>query len=441
MANQTSRSGDVVIGAGLSGLAAARALMDLGRSPEVFEVCAEPGGLTRTTVVGQFSFDYTGHLLHLARHDTPADLPYAGQDNTDWLRIDRRAYCFLGNTLVPAPIQYNMGLLPGSMRSDCIRSYDARDKEAPRSSHNLRDYLVQSFGRYLAEVFLIPQNEKTLAIPVDRLSEDALRRFFPPPDETRVRRGMAPTGSPVEGGYNSCFWYPRVGGISRLIRGLARGIDRMHLSTGVISLNLPQRRLKTTEGAEIGWDVLLSSMSLVALSRMSGDRDLAALSSRLTNSATLCINLGIRGTLGDAVRDAHWVYVPDENIPFYRFGVYSNLGGRVAPPDHSSVYVEVALRPSDARDPASLVAIEARACDALFQLGWVRPESVVCRVTQRLDCAYVHLTPERDGIVAEILHRLAKAGVYPIGRYGCWDYTSMEESILSGIETARRVAS
>src|SRR5688572_2829419 len=103
----------------------------------------------------------------------------------------------------------------------------------------------QSFGRYLAEVFLIPQNEMTLAIPVDRLSESALRRFFPRPDETRVRRGMAPDGSPVEGGYNSCFWYPRVGGIARLVRGLARGIDRMHLSTGVASLNLPERRFET----------------------------------------------------------------------------------------------------------------------------------------------------------------------------------------------------
>ncbi len=439
MASLTSRSGSVVIGAGLSGLAAARALTDLGRSPDVFEVCAEPGGLTRTTVVGQFSFDYTGHLLHLARHNTPADLPYAGQDNADWQRIDRRSYCYLGNTLVPAPIQYNMGLLPEGMRSDCIRSYDDRDKEVAGSSHNLRDFIVQSFGRYLAEVFLIPQNEKTLAIPVDRLSEGALRRFFPRPDEARVRRGMAPDGSPVDGGYNSCFWYPRVGGISRLVRGLARGIDRMHLSTGVVSLNLSERRLKTTEGTEVGWDVLLSSMPLVALSRMSGDRDLAALSSTLTNSATLCINLGIRGALADAVRNAHWVYVPDENIPFYRFGVYSNLGGRVAPPGHASVYVEVGLGPEDARDGAILVAIEARACDALFQLGWVRPESVVCRVTQLLDCAYVHLTPERDGIVAEILQRLAHAGVYPIGRYGCWDYTSMEDSILSGIATARRV--
>jgi len=438
MPGTASRSSAVVIGAGLSGLAAARALADLDVAATVLETCPEPGGLTRTTVLGPFSFDYTGHLLHLARHATPADLPYAGLDDADWRRVDRRAYCHVGDTLVPAPIQYNLGQLPEPLRSACIRSYEGRDLAPPVTDGTLRDFIVRSFGQQLADVFLIPQNEKTLAIPVDRLSDTALRRFFPPPDDARVRQGLEPGGHPVAGGYNSAFWYPRVGGISRLVRGLARNVTGLQLSTSAASLHLPSRRLTTSTGAEVSWDVLLSSMPLAGLCRISGDAALVELGSRLTSSATLCINLGIRGALADAVADAHWVYVPDPAIPFYRFGVYSNLGGRVAPDGHSSVYIEVALGPGAPTDRVSLVTLEQQACDALFRLGWVRADSVVCRVTHVLDCAYVHLTPERDAIVAEVLERLAASGVHPIGRYGCWDYTSMEESILSGIETARR---
>jgi protoporphyrinogen oxidase len=429
----------VVIGAGLSGLAAAQALSELGRPPDVYEACPEPGGLTRTTIVGGFSFDYTGHLLHLARHRTPADLPYGGQDTADWQRINRRSYCYVGGAMVPAPIQYNMGLLPSPLREECIQSWEARHEHGARSDDTLRGFITSSFGQRLAESFLIPQNEKTLAIAVDRLSEHALRRFFPPPDDDRVRRGMSSEGSPVDGGYNSTFWYPRAGGIARLVHGLARGIDRMHLSTAVTALHLGDRRLTTARGTEARWDVLLSSMPLAALCAISGNADLLALGRRLSNSKTLCINLGIRGALGSDVGDAHWIYVPDRDIPFYRFGVYTNLGGSVAPPGHSSVYIEVGLGPGQVIDDDSLVALETQACDAVFQLGWVRPESVLCRVTQRLECAYVHLTPERDGVVADIRDRLARAGIHPIGRYGCWDYTSMEDSILSGIETARRV--
>ena len=37
-----------------------------------------------------------------------------------------------------------------------------------------------------------------------------------------------------------------------------------------------------------------------------------------------------------------------------------------------------------------------------------------------------------------LFRSLAEHGVYSIGRYGGWDYTSMEDSIVDGIATARR---
>jgi hypothetical protein len=59
-------------------------------------------------------------------------------------------------------------------------------------------------------------------------------------------------------------------------------------------------------------------------------------------------------------------------------------------------------------------------------------------VTTVIRCAYVHHTPERDARVAFIEERLAAHGIRSIGRYGSWDYTSMEDSILDGIATARQ---
>jgi hypothetical protein len=45
--------------------------------------------------------------------------------------------------------------------------------------------------------------------------------------------------------------------------------------------------------------------------------------------------------------------------------------------------------------------------------------------------AYVHHTPTRNESVRFILNRLKEHNVYPIGRYGLWDYTSMEDSMES----------
>ena len=438
MTRSAGRTGGVVVGAGLSGLAAARALQERGYSAEVVEACPEPGGLTRTTVVGGFSFDYTGHLLHLSRHESPAAIPFAGLLDREWQRIPRRSYCYIGGKLVAAPVQYHLGDLPPALRDACIASYHARPVGAPEDRFTFRDFIVRGFGHYLADLFLVPQNEKTLATPLERLSPDAVRRFFPPPDDEKVRAGMVPdAGSPVE--YNSRFWYPRRGGIARLVRGLARGVRKLSLSEAVASVNLQDRTLRTGSSRELRWEFLLPSIPLSTLCHLTGDTDLIAIASQLTHSATVCINLGIRGQLGDAMGDAQWIYVPDRSIPFYRVGSYSRISDGVCPPGHSSVYVEVGLPGEDADRPRLLADLEPQVCKILHDLGWVRQESIVCRVSHLIKCAYVHLTPERDGAVAAILERLGQHGVFPIGRYGGWDYTSMEDSILSGIETARRV--
>lgn len=432
----TRRSAVVVAGAGITGLAAARELQAAGHEPELLESAATVGGLTRSIQVGGFTFDYTGHLLHLSRFASPSAIPHAGLSDEAWQRISRRSSCWLGGTRVPAPVQYHMGDLPFPLREQCIASYDRRPV-GDATPASFRDWMVAGFGQALADAFLIPQNEKSLSTSLGRLSSGAVRRFFPPPDDAAVRRGFTPTDQAPEE-YNSRFWYPRRGGIGALVDGLVSGLERVSVMEGVAALDLARRELRTTRGRTLGWDALLSSLPLNALCRLSGDAELMAAAAQLTHSATVNINLGIRGSLGAAFGDAHWIYTPQPELPFYRVGAYSNISDGMCPPGHASVYVEVGV-PGDAVERIDLAGdLEPRVLDALETLGWLRRDQVVCRVSTVIPCAYVHHTPERDAIVAMIDARLAEHGVRSIGRYGSWDYTSMEDSIVAGIATARQ---
>jgi protoporphyrinogen oxidase len=56
-----------------------------------------------------------------------------------------------------------------------------------------------------------------------------------------------------------------------------------------------------------------------------------------------------------------------------------------------------------------------------------------------IDCAYVHFHLDREAVVGKIMKILLTQDVHPIGRYGLWDYISIEDSIYSGIEAARKV--
>ena len=148
----------LVAGGGISGLAAAQCLQANNRDYLLLERCPALGGLTRTTQVEDFCFDYTGHFLHLRRFGSPSKIPYAHLNDEDWETVERKSYFFGGGRLITAPIQYHLGELPDDLRSECEASYDARPK-AEGDISGFREFIISGFGQAVADKFLIPQNE------------------------------------------------------------------------------------------------------------------------------------------------------------------------------------------------------------------------------------------------------------------------------------------
>lgn len=431
-------NGVVVLGGGLSGLMAARALRQRGIEGLVLEQCPTPGGLTRTINVGDYCFDYTGHFLHLAHFASPGAIPFAGLDDRDWVRVRRRSLCYLGGQMVPAPAQYHLGLFPDSIRDACIRSYEERVASACAAPETFREFLVTGFGAKLADEFLIPQNEKTFGIALDRLHIDAVKRFFPPPDDARVRAGIR--GEYSDAGYNSSFWYPASGGIERLIGGLAAGTPRVLTGREVTRIDLRRRRVFTSRGETFQFGRLLTSIPLKRLCEVCDHPSLARHAARLSHSTTICYNLGMLGPVADALKEAHWVYVPDRDIPFYRVGVYSNISPGLTAADHHSLYVEVGFHGSQVRSGDVEGRLRRRVLAALSRLGWIREADIRCTVSHAISCAYVHHLPDREAVTGQVFEVLANHGVTPIGRYGRWDYTSMEDSMLSALQAVDELA-
>jgi protoporphyrinogen oxidase len=427
----------MVVGGGISGLTAARTVRDLGSECLLLEQCPTLGGLTRTVEIGNYCFDYTGHFLHLSRHRTPADIPFAGLDNRDWQQIERRSSCLVAGKLIDAPIQYNLGQLPKTMLRQCVESYNARPlmDDAPTT---FRDYIVKGFGQYLADLFLVPQNEKTMAVSLDCLSSQAVKRFFPPPNEALVRAGMR--GEPSRAGeYNSSFWYPKRRGIGALVDGLSAGLPDVLTNQQVAALDLTSRELRTRSGERFGWDYMFTSMPLKVLCHMSNDPELATAASELSHSSTISFNIGLKGSLPAEFNDVHWIYVPDRSVPFYRVGFYSNISQGTCTPGHSALYVEVGV-PGEQVDQIDLVKdLQPKVLTALENMGWIDSQRVECVAIHILRHAYVHHTRHCEDLLGMIMGRLRECNIYPIGRYGLWDYTSMEDSMESARSTVTEV--
>ena len=116
------------------------------------------------------------------------------------------------------------------------------------------------------------------------------------------------------------------------------------------------------------------------------------------------------------------------------------MSPRTCPAGCASISVEYTY-PRDGR-PLSGEALAGWALDYLDELGFIDLHETVTVSERRLAPAYVvHRSPGRPEFEA-IRELLAEGGVALAGRFGMWDYLSIEESFDSGwrVGTANREA-
>ena len=69
--------------------------------------------------------------------------------------------------------------------------------------------------------------------------------------------------------------------------------------------------------------------------------------------------------------------------------------------------------------------------------GVVSDHQVVSWCSVMLDPAYIHITPSGQVYTTNYISELERRDVYPIGRYGRWQYCSIEDNILDAYRLAQ----
>jgi protoporphyrinogen oxidase len=401
----------LIVGAGISGLAFADWLDD----PGVLLVDAndEIGGYCRTVVQDGFVWDYSGHFFHF-RHPEIEKYLVERMEGQRVLEVAKDSRIWWEGGWVDFPFQKNIHQLPKAQFIDCLHDLLLREERTPT---NFREMLYAKFGQSIAELFLVPYNEKLYATDLSTLDVDAMGRFFPYADVEDIVRNFKAADNRS---YNSTFTYPE-GGAIQYVEALAKGVPEERISTGerVERIDL-SRKVATTDRREIRFEHLLSSAPFNRLLEMTG---LAHDPADFTWNKVLVFNLGFDRKGPEGV---HWVYVPQREIAFYRVGFYDNIFGT----DRMSMYVEVGF-PRDAEiDDAVVDEMRSRVLADLETLGIVDGHRLVSWHSVVLDPAYVHITKRSAAEVGRLKKALATRGVYSTGRYGSWTYCSIEDNIL-----------
>lgn len=425
----------VIIGGGLAGIAAARTL---GTRAHLVEAADRLGGLTRTDVVDGFWFDWTGHWLHLRTEHWKREVERLLPGGL--LTVERRARIFSHGAWTLFPFQNNLHGLPPQVVAECVKGFVAatlgpegaplRDA-TPRTFH---DFVMRYLGEGINRHFMEPYNQKLYTVDPAELSAEWGGRFVPRPTLAQVIDGAV--GVVGEGvGYNATFVYPRQGGIESLPRALSADLAcEVSLGVRVERIDTRRRRVHLSDGRVEAFEAVINTMPLKALASVLDPcpPEIRLAAQALRAISVTSVELGVKGP---PRRPFHWAYFPEPQFPFYRAGSPSQVNPALAPEGFVSYAVEFSHQ---GRPPAEAEVI-AQAVDGLAAADVLRPEDVVLARARTIPVAYVivdHACAEARDTVADYART---CGLELAGRYGQWEYSGMEDALVSGEAAARRV--
>jgi protoporphyrinogen oxidase len=427
----------VIIGAGLTGLSVAYHLEPERTkgtlSYDIIEKCDRPGGLCKTEEENGYQFDYTGHLLHFRTPYFQNLVKRLLSGNLE--TIKRSAWIYSQGVYTAYPFQANLYGLPEKIAVECLyeycRAYFKTDEQEIKTFY---DWITMNFGSGVARHFMVPYNRKLwLRHPKD-MNCDWVGRFVPKPDLKEVIRGTIRSKGKAFG-YNANFYYPKEGGIESLIRSLAKGTGTIHTKQEVNRINLKKRKIYTSRGTAMPFDVLVSTIPITDLVSVidSAPAAVREAAKKLNHVSVLNINFGLK----KKIQEKHWVYIPERKFLFYRMGFPHNFSPKTAMPSHSSIYTEISYDPGKGIDAER---VKSKVIKDLKNIGIIRDQSdIVAEKTMDIPCAYVIYDTQREPALSLVQDYLKKEKVFSIGRYGDWKYSTMEDAVLDGQETAMSV--
>lgn len=424
----------LILGAGLAGISAA---LHARSTYRLIEKTDRVGGLCKTDVRDGFHFDATGHWLHLR---DPEMRRLADEVLPDgWMTVQRKAGIWSHRRFTRYPYQVNThGLPPEVVAENVLGFLEAQYGESGRAlrerePRNFAEFILRHLGEGFARNFMFPYNAKLWTVDPRDMSTAWMGRFVPRPTVDEVVRGALG----LEGdraGYNASFLYPRQGGIEGFARALAARLPRpAECGVHPVAIDPSRKTARLSTGEEVSWKRAVATIALPELVRLCGGAtgEVLEAAGELRATTVTYVNVAARDPGGPPF---HWVYLPEERYAAYRVGSASAAVPSLAPPGCRSFYVEFS-----ARAPLPAASVERQAVETLLDLGFLRArEDVLFAEAHAIPNAYViydeRYGPARSAIVAWLEAR----DILVAGRYGRWEYSSMEDALLTGREAARR---
>ncbi|MGA7629015.1 MAG: FAD-dependent oxidoreductase [Methanoregula sp.] len=426
-----------ILGGGLSGLTLARLLYEKDTDLVIVEAEPEYGGLCRSCVSNGFTFDTGGSHIIFSRDTEVLGFMRQMIRGNEQKNI-RNTKIFYKGRYVKYPFENGLGDLSAEERFFCISEFiktlvavEKGELEPPRT---FRDWIYYTFGKGIAECYMVPYNEKIWKYPTDHMSLHWVDGRIPrPPVDDVIKSAI---GIATEGyTHQSVFSYPLDGGIEALIKAIARPVEPfIKTAFRIRSLRKEGTRWLISDGREtIEADRVISTIPVQHLIAALRDvpPEVKTACDDLTYNSLICVNIGLRGD----VPDYSWLYIPDHELGLTnRISFPSQYSRHVAPEGCSSVLAEITYRPSDPVARMSDQNIIAEVTGMLETMAILIPDNVVFSSVMRQPFAYVVYDKKYQENIAIVREYCTGIGIPLVGRFAQFEYLNMDGCIRSVLD-------
>lgn len=407
----------IVIGAGVSGLSFINFVND--NNYIILEKDSTPGGFCKTTYKNGFVWDYSGHFFHF-KTDEIKKFFLEKMDQSELTYNNKNTKIRIKDKLIDYPFQKNIHQLDKEDFIECLYELYFRDQGIKTDS--FKSMLYSKFGKGITDMFLKPYNEKLYACDLESLDSNAMGRFFPYASVDDIISNFKQNNN---SSYNDTFMYHKKGAFA-FIQALLTEIDESKIiyNSKVVKVDKEEKKVYLQNGDIYTYEYLICTSSFVDTLNMIDSEQ----KEFLTYNKVGVYNLGFDSAPEN--KDIHWIYFPEEKYIFYRVGFYNNILGD----ERMSLYVEIG------HDSKYLGTDDLnRVLDDLRTAGIVKNQKLIDYEYISMSPAYVHINKLSTEFVNYKKTEYENKNIFILGRYGKWEYSSIEDAVLYAKDIATQI--
>jgi len=420
-----------ILGGGLAGVSLGYFLNKKNYDFIILEKDLEASGLLRSVNIDGFIFDVGGSHIIFSKDKSILNLMVSVlEDNI--VKNRRNAKILYKGRFVKYPFENGLADLPEEDNFEClyyfVQNLIKKEKGELKPPNNLREWFYYTFGKGIAEKYLIPYNEKIWKYPLEKISTIWVERVPNPPVEDIIKSSL---GIPTEGyTHQLYFYYPKFGGIQSLIKSFEKSIRaRIITNFEVKNIRKEDNKWIVSNGKkEFVFDKLISTIPVPELVKALDDvpKEVVEAVNDLKFNSLITVGIGIDKA---RINDFSWLYIPDKDVLPHRVGFLSNYSPYVAPKGKSSVLAEITYREGDDISRMKNKEVIEKTIEDLDRLGIINKKDVILTTTYKFKYAYVIYDLNYKRNLKVILEYFNEVGIDLVGRFAKWAYLNMDDVI------------